>query len=53
MAIFEMAVIGRHTKLGHRHLLIVWKAPNGPDTLEIGQLSDFCTERTENPIDLG
>ena len=27
MANFEMPVIGRHTKLGHGHLLSVWKAP--------------------------
>ena len=52
-AIFEMPVIGRHTKLGHGHVLSVWKAPKGPDTLEISQLSGFCTERLENPIELG
>ena len=53
MAIFEMPVIGRHTKLGHGHLLSVWKAPKGPDTLEISQLSGFHKERPENPIELG
>ena len=35
MANSGMPVIGRHTKLGHGHLLSVWKAPEGPDTLEI------------------
>ena len=49
----EMPVIGRHTKLGHGHFLSVWKAPRGPDNQEISQLSGFCTERTENPIELG
>ena len=53
MAIFGMPVIGRHTKLGHGHLLSVWKAPIGPDTLEISHDSSFCTERPENPIELG
>ena len=53
MAIFEMPVIGRHTKLDHGHLLSVWKAPKGPDTLEISQLSSFHTEKPENPIELG
>ena len=53
MAIFEMSVIGRHTKLGQGHLLSVWKAPRGPDTQEISQLSGFCTERPESPIELG
>ena len=53
MAISEMPVIGRHTKLGHGHLLSVWKAPMGPDTQEISQLSSFHTERPENPIELG
>ena len=53
MAIFEMAVIGRHTKLDHGHLLSVWKAPKCPDTLEFSQLSGFHTERPENPIELG
>ena len=53
MAIFGMPVIGRHTKLGHGHLQSVWKAPKGPDTQEISQLSGFCTKRPENPIELG
>ena len=53
MAISEMPVIGRHTKLGHGHLLSVWRAPKGPDTLEISQLSGFWTEKPENPIELG
>ena len=53
MVISEMPVIGRYTKVGHGHLLSVWKAPNGPDTLEISQLSSFCTERPENPIESG
>ena len=53
MAVSEMPVIGRHTKLGHGHFLSVWKAPMGPDTLEISQHSGFCTERPENPIELG
>ena len=53
MAIFEMPVIYRHTKLGHGYLLSVWKAPMGPDTLEISHDSGFCTERPENPIELG
>ena len=53
MVIIEMPVIGRHTKLGHGHLLSVWKAPEGPDTLEISHDSSFCTERPENPIELG
>ena len=53
MAISGMPVIGRHTKLGHRHLLSVWKAPEGPDTLEISHDSGFHTERPENPIELG
>ena len=52
MANFGMPVIGRHTKLGHGHLLSVWKAPEGPDTLEISHDSDFRTERPENPIEL-
>ena len=51
--VYEMPVIGRHTKLGHGHLLSVWKAPMGPDTLEISHDSGFCTERPENPIELG
>ena len=53
MAISEMPVIGRHTKLGHGYLLSVWKALIGPDTLEISHLSGIITERPENPIELG
>ena len=53
MAILGMPVTGRHTKLGHGHLLSVWKAPEGPDTLEISHDSGFCTERPESPIELG
>ena len=53
MAIFEMSVFGKHTKLDHGHLLSVWKAPRGPDTLEISQLFCFQTEKQENPIELG
>ena len=53
MAIFEMPVIGRRTELDHGHVLSVWKVPKGPDTLEISQLSVFCTEKQENPIELG
>ena len=53
MAIFGMPVIGRHTKLGHGHLLSVWKAPICPDTLEISHDSGVCTEKTENPIEFG
>ena len=53
MAISGMPVIGRHTKLGHGHLLIVWKAPDGPDNLEICHDSGFCTESPENPVELG
>ena len=53
MAISEMPVIGRHTKLGHGHLLSVWKAPEGPDTLEISHDSCFHTESLENPVELG
>ena len=49
MAISGMPVIGRHTKLGHGHLLSVWKAPMGPDTLEFSHR----TESTENPVELG
>ena len=51
MAIIEMSVILSHTKLGHGHLLSVWKAPEVPDTLEISHDSDFCRERPENPIE--
>ena len=53
MAIFEMPVFGRHTKLDHGHLLSVWKSSKGPDTLEISQLSGFWTEKPEHPIELG
>ena len=52
IAISEMPVIGRHTKLEHGHLLSVWKAPRGPGTLEISQLFGFQTEKPENPIEL-
>ena len=48
MAISEMPVLGRHTKLGHGHLLSVRKAPVGPDTLEISHDSGFRTESPEN-----
>ena len=41
------------TKLGHGHLLSVWKAPEGPDTLEVSHDSGFHPERPENPIELG
>ena len=44
MANLGMPVIGRHTKLGHGHLLSVWKAPEGPGTLEISHDSGFHTE---------
>ena len=53
MAISGMPVIGRHTKLGHGHLLSVWKAPMGPDTLEISHDSGFRKESPENPVELG
>ena len=53
MAIFEMPVIDRHTKLDHGNVLSVWKAPKGQDTLEVSQLSGFWTEKPENPIELG
>ena len=53
IAISEMPVIGRHTKFDHGHLLSVWKASRCPGTLEISQRSGFCTENTENPIELG
>ena len=49
IAIFEMPVIGRHTKLDNGHLLSVLKTL-GPDTLEISQTQ---TEKPENPIELG
>ena len=51
IAISEMPVIGRHTKLGHGHLLSEWEAPKGPDTLEISQRSSFWTEKAENQIE--
>ena len=51
--LFGMPVTGRHTKLGHEHLLSVWKAPEGPDTMEISHDSGFLMERPENPIELG
>ena len=47
MAIFEMPVFGRHTKLDHGHLLSVWEAPKGPDTLEISHVFRFQTEKPE------
>ena len=50
---FAMHVIGRHTKLGHRHLPSVWKAPEGQDTLEISHDSGFHTGSPENPVELG
>ena len=53
MAISEMPVIGRHTKLGHWHLLSVWKEPKGPETPEISHDSGFRTETPEKPIELG
>ena len=53
MAISGMPVIGRHTKLGHGHLLNVWKAPEGQDTLEFSHDSGFRTESPENPVELG
>ena len=53
MAIFGMPIIGRHTKLGHGHILSVWKAPMGPDTLGNCHDSGFHTERSENPIESG
>ena len=53
MAISGMPGIGRHTKIGHGHLLNVWKAPEGQDTLEISHDSGFCTESPENPVELG
>ena len=53
MANFGMPVIGRHTKLGHGHLLSVWKAPEGPDTLEISHDSGFIQKVQKNPVELG
>ena len=47
MAIFEMPVFGRHTKLDHGHLLSLWEAPKGPDTLEISHVFGFQTEKPE------
>ena len=52
MAISGMPVIGRHTKLGRGHLLSVWKASMGPDTLEFIHDSGFRTESPENPVEL-
>ena len=52
MAFSGMAVIGRHTKLGHGHLLNVRKAPEGQDTLEISHDSGFHTESPENPVEI-
>ena len=49
MAISDMPVIGRHTKLGHGHLLSIRKAPEGPDTLEISHELSFHTERPRKP----
>ena len=43
----------RHTKIGHGHLLNVWKAPEGPDTLEMSHDSGFRTESPENPVEVG
>ena len=45
MTISGMPVIGRYTKLGHGHLLSVWKAAEGPDTLDISHDSGIHTER--------
>ena len=53
IAIFEMLVFDRHTKRDHGHLLSVWKAPRGPDTLQISQHFGFETEKPENPMELG
>ena len=53
MAISGIPVIGRHTKLGHGHLLNVWKASECPDTLEISHDSGFSTESPEKPVELG
>ena len=53
MAISGMPFIGRHTKLGHGHLLKVWKDPEGPDTVEVIHGSGFGTESSENPVELG
>ena len=51
LANFGVPVIG-HTKLGHG-ILSVWKAPEGPDTLEISHDSCFHTESPEKPVELG
>ena len=51
--VYGMPIIGRHTKLFHGHLLNVWKAPEGQDTLEISHDSGFRTESPENPAELG
>ena len=53
MAISGMPVIGRHTKTWSWESPEVWKAPEGPDTLEISHDSGFHQERPENPIELG
>ena len=53
MAISGMPVIGRHTKIGHGHLLNVWKAPESTDTLDISHDSIFPTESPENHVELG
>ena len=53
MTIFEMPVFGRHTKLDHGHLLSVWKAPRGRDSLETSQHFGFQTDKPENSIELG
>ena len=53
MVISGMSVIGRNTKHGHGHLLSVWKAPEGPDTLEISHDSGFHTESLDKPVELG
>ena len=41
MAISGMPVIGRHTKLGHGHLLSVWKAPMGPELWSLVMIPVF------------
>ena len=53
MAISGMPVIGRHTKLCHGHLLSMWKARMGTDTLEISHDFGFRTESPEKPVELG
>ena len=51
MANFGMPVmVGIPNLVMGDHLLSVWKAPAGPDTLEISHDSGFHTERPENPI---